>query len=307
MTLAQPRVSVLCLTYNQEAFIGEALAGVLAQEYDDLELVVCDDGSTDRTLDVVAEFAERHPRLRVVVAGGPHVGITANCNRGLARCSGEFIALTAGDDVCLPGKISAQVAWFDEDERRAVCGHDVEAFDSATGARLYLWSEYHGLAAGAGATAAVASIPYCGTAVMLRRSAIPAWGFDSRLAIVSDWKLVIDALRPDRVFGFVPGVLARYRRHPGNVTNVREWGHATRMLAESLTLFALVEAEYPELVAACRHARAPMLLFHGKRLWDRGERGAARAYFAEALRCSPVQIAAWLARRAVRGPLGTPP
>jgi hypothetical protein len=182
-----------------------------------------------------------------------------------------------------------------------VCGHDVEAFDSATGKRLYLWSEHFPLSAGRGAAAAVRTIPYCATAVMLRRSAFPERGFDGRLPVISDWKLVVDCLHPDGAYGHVDGVYARYRRHPRNVTRLSDWGHASRMFAEVLTLFALIEAEYPSLIPECRRARAEHLLSHGKRHWDRGDRRSAWRYFRSALRESPVGISGWLARRAVLG------
>lgn len=285
-----PLVSILCVTYNQEAFVAEALAGMLAQDYPNLEIVVADDGSSDGTVEILRD-AESRSGGRLVVVTGKHVGITPNCNRGLRHCRGEYLAVTAGDDVLLPGKISAQVAWMEADARRVLCGHDVDAFDSATGRTTYRWSERFALPAGVGAERAVRSVPFCATAIMMRRRAMPSFGFDERLPISSDWKLWVDVLHPDGVYGWVPGVLARYRRHPGNITSTPSVEHAERMFREQLLIWELVTQDHPALAGACRDARADELLEQAKRCWGRAAHGAAVAYLLRATAERPLRMA----------------
>jgi glycosyltransferase involved in cell wall biosynthesis len=105
VSLAQPLISVLMTTYNHEKYIGDAVRSVLAQTFEDFEAVIIDDGSTDRTGDVVCSFAD--PRLRYLRQEnqGPSVATTT----ALAACRGKYLALMSGDDVLHPDRLRRQV------------------------------------------------------------------------------------------------------------------------------------------------------------------------------------------------------
>src|SRR5689334_23285444 len=100
--MSRPLVSVLVVAYNQISFIADTLASAVEHDYENLQVVVADDGSTDGTTDVVLDFARRHPGRVVPLTGGPNLGITRNCNRGLTACKGEYVAFLGGDDLFLP-------------------------------------------------------------------------------------------------------------------------------------------------------------------------------------------------------------
>ena len=220
----KPLVSVMIISYNQEHFIREAVESALLQAYDNLEVVVSDDASKDATPAILKELAQRYPqRLRLILNPVNH-GITANSNIGLQHCSGEFIAFMGGDDLLLPGKIEAQMAWFAEDERRVLCGHDVEWVDARGGLLNMRTSDRIPLRAGFGASGFIRyGSLYAATSVMVRRSRIPAYGFHPALPVVSDWKLWLDVIEKDGAYGFVPGIHAHYRRHDNNITLRPNW------------------------------------------------------------------------------------
>jgi glycosyltransferase involved in cell wall biosynthesis len=281
--VSNPLVSVLTVTYNHAGFVRDALSSVVDQDYDNLQVVVADDGSTDGTADIVREMAGRHGDRIVPLVDGPHLGLVRNFNRAFRECRGKYIACQAGDDLYLPGKVARQVEWMEQDEQRLLCGHDVEEFDSDTGERLYLHSELIPLAGGVGARGLLRRIPYCGIANMVRADAIPDYGFDERLSYVVDWKLYIDCLANGGTYGYIDGVYARRRRHEGNITNLRSMEDKARRLADVLTMIGLVESAYPHLLPECRRARADQYndmggwwLSHGR------DPKAARAYFAGA-------------------------
>lgn len=219
-----PRVSILVITYNQKDYIRAALESALQQDYANLEVVVADDASHDGTQAIIRELAERYPgRLKPLY--NPHnLGITANSNIGLRACSGEFIAFMGGDDVLLPSKITRQVAWFNEDERRVLCGHDVDWID-ADGVPLGIRSsDFVPLHDGQGAAKFIRhGTPYSALSVMVRRTRIPKYGFHPSLPVVSDWKLWIDVIGMDGIYGYIPGIWAQYRRHGNNVTAKPSW------------------------------------------------------------------------------------
>ncbi|HEV8715044.1 MAG TPA: glycosyltransferase [Candidatus Binatia bacterium] len=101
-----PKVSVIIPTYNRRDFVREAIASVLAQTYDDFELLVVDDGSNDNTAAVVQEF----DGVRYVFQ--PNRGVSAARNRGVALSNGEFLAFLDADDLWQPRKLAHQVAFF---------------------------------------------------------------------------------------------------------------------------------------------------------------------------------------------------
>ena len=101
-----PVVSVVVPAYQSAAHIGKTLSSVLAQTFEDLELVVVDDASTDGTVEVARSFPD--DRLRVL-ANQTNVGPVENWNRAVAEARGRFVKLLCGDDVLYPTCIDRQV------------------------------------------------------------------------------------------------------------------------------------------------------------------------------------------------------
>lgn len=223
--MATPLVSIHIICYNQEKFIRQALESAIRQDYPDLEIVIADDCSTDDTRAVIEETIARYPQARITKLFNPfNLGITNNSNKALALCKGELIAFMGGDDVLLPGKITQQVNWFAQDERRVLCGHDVEWIGQNGELLGVRSSDFVPLNSGQGAAGLIKNgTPYSATSIMVRRSRIPEYGFHSWLPVVSDWNLWIDVVRGDGVYGYVSGILAQYRRHPNNVTARLNW------------------------------------------------------------------------------------
>jgi hypothetical protein len=97
-------VSVIIPCYNAEPYIGEAIASALNQTYSPVEVIVVDDGSTDRSIEVIRSFGDR-----VRLVAGEHRGACAARNQGLALSQGEFIQFLDADDVLLFNKLERQV------------------------------------------------------------------------------------------------------------------------------------------------------------------------------------------------------
>lgn len=289
--MSAPLVSVMLPTYNQAPYVEEAILSAVEQDHPRVQVVVSDDGSTDGTDRIVLDIARRHPERVVPIVGEGHLGITLNCNRALARCTGDMIAFHAGDDVFLPGKLSAQVAWLAADPRRVLCGHDVEAFDDATGATMYHMSDVVPPRHGVGAEPFIErGVIFGGVSVMVRAAAMPPWRYDPRVPFSSDWLLWIECLATGGHFGYVDGVYARYRRHPENITRQKTQARTE----DQFVSLALVEARYPKLLGACRAGRAALYRAAGVAALREGDAATARRYFAAALRqrVTPLDLAA---------------
>lgn len=109
-------VSVIIPTYNRAQKVVRAVESVLQQTYSLLEIIVVDDGSTDKTLAHLAKFGER-----VLVLSQSNRGPSAARNHGVAKATGEIVAFLDSDDHWLPGKIAAQVKLMTSIQPRVVC------------------------------------------------------------------------------------------------------------------------------------------------------------------------------------------
>jgi len=106
-----PRVSVVMPVYNAERYVGEAIASILGQTYRDFELIVVDDGSTDRSAEIIDRCAAGDSRVRVLRR--PNTGIIGALNDGLALAQGELVARMDHDDRSLPERFAQQVEYLD--------------------------------------------------------------------------------------------------------------------------------------------------------------------------------------------------
>jgi glycosyltransferase involved in cell wall biosynthesis len=282
-----PKISIHILSYNQPEFIRQAVDGALAQDYPNLEVVVADDASTDGTAEILADYQRRNPKRMIAVLGTENVGITKNSNRGLASCSGELIAFMGGDDILLPGKISAQAAWFNDDSRRVLCGHRVEVFfDDGTHPTTV---QPPTLLSGVGVGSYIRHRPYAATSVMVRRDRIPSYGFDERLPTAADQLLWFDVIGRDGNFGGVDGIFARYRRHSGNAHL-----DVDRNCLDNELMLRLLRERYPEFTREINFADAHLSYVFGAMLMRQGRKTEARSKLLRALRHRPLAWKAWV-------------
>ena len=124
-SLVMPRVSVITVFFNAERFLREAIESAIAQEYEDWELLLVDDGSTDRSSAIALEYAERIPQKIRYLHHLTHSnrGISASQNLGINNAHGEFIAFLDSDDVWMPNKLREQVRLLDRHSESAlICG-----------------------------------------------------------------------------------------------------------------------------------------------------------------------------------------
>ena len=127
--LPAPKVSVLLPVWDGEAFLEQALESILQQTLTSFELIVIDDGSTDRTAAIAEEFASRDTRVRVLRF--PHEGLAATLNAGIAAARGEYVARMDADDISVPDRLKKQVAYLDAHPACVAVGAWIEVIDEA--------------------------------------------------------------------------------------------------------------------------------------------------------------------------------
>ncbi|MGH8547797.1 MAG: glycosyltransferase [Methylococcales bacterium] len=124
----RPLVSVIIPSYNSEAYIAETIDSVLMQDYPAIELLIVDDGSTDRTLEVIQSYGQL---LRLI--SQENRGVSAARNRGIQEAKGQFICLLDHDDYWYSDKISRQIGVFEAHPETAIVysNHTLWHADSA--------------------------------------------------------------------------------------------------------------------------------------------------------------------------------
>ncbi len=110
--MSRPVVTIVLYAHNEERYIREAVASVFAQTYSPLEIVLSDDGSTDRTYDIMRELAADYtgPHNVILNRNATHIGIGSQINTAWRRGSGELLVLANGDDVSVPHRVDRIVA-----------------------------------------------------------------------------------------------------------------------------------------------------------------------------------------------------
>ncbi len=115
--MPHPLVSVIIPTYNRAAWVTEAVASVLAQSYQDFEVLVVDDGSTDATLEALAPVLRQITLLRAPARRG----VAAARNLGIAAARGEWLAFLDSDDLWRPEKLARQMDFLSEHPEFLLC------------------------------------------------------------------------------------------------------------------------------------------------------------------------------------------
>jgi len=123
-----PLVSILLATYNSEDFIREALDSILSQTYRNLEIVLCDDASSDGTVSILKEYQKRDKRIKII-ENKKNLGISLNMNNGIKACNGKYIAILDGDDWAYPYRVEEQVNLMEENPKVVLCSGYMDICD----------------------------------------------------------------------------------------------------------------------------------------------------------------------------------
>ena len=214
-----PIVSVAIIAYNQKDYLKACIESIIEQDYNNIEIVVADDCSTDGTQDMLKEYDEKYPNKFILRLSETNQGITNNSNLAHFSCSGKYIAWMGGDDLMLPGKLRKQVEHMESNHECNISYHNLDVFQSETNETLYYFNKkniHYG---------DVRQILKYGTfngacSNMVRREKAPSNGFDKRIPIASDWLYWAETLMNGGEIHYIDEVLGRYRRHENNVTNI---------------------------------------------------------------------------------------
>ncbi|MGQ0813464.1 MAG: glycosyltransferase family 2 protein [Gemmatimonadota bacterium] len=287
------RVSIIAPVYNAEKYIERCIRSVLSQTNEDWELLIVDDGSTDRTPEIIRQFNDERIRYTAL----PHRGIAKlaeTYNTALREARGDLVAILEGDDEWPPDKLALQVPAFDEDDVVLSWGRGMKIDENNRPSRYWpvprayrrdlpMDELFRVLARWNVLSPAVT--------VMLRKSALTTIGgfqmTGSSLFVDLPTWLMVAATSPGRT-RYLDENLGLYRTHSTNTGLL----HNSKMRLEHNAVFTAIQTRLgPEKMAALgwtsadtRRTAASASLSHGVAALQDGDRRAARAAFRAALR-----------------------
>jgi glycosyltransferase involved in cell wall biosynthesis len=246
-----PAVSVVIAAHNQARWLGEAIESVRAQTFQDWELLVVDDGSTDDTPAVLARYAA-DSRVRSIAQA--RAERSAARNLGIAATSGTFVAFLDADDLWLPEKLAKQVAAISASPAAVLCYTPARFVDEA-GRPLALRKPPRTIAGDVFADLVRGNLLIIASVLVRRPCLLDVGCFDATLAAYGceDWDLWLRLTRRWPVV-VVDEELTRYRVHAGNTDR-------DRVLASALLVIDKTFAD-PETARRARISRAAVRALH---------------------------------------------
>ncbi|MCZ2339761.1 MAG: glycosyltransferase family 2 protein, partial [Chitinophagales bacterium] len=127
MSDESPLVSIIVSCYNHEKYIEECILSVINQDYSNIELLVVDDGSSDKSIDIISRLKDKYG---FYFLAQNNKGLTRTLNETIAKSKGEYIIPFGSDDVMLPHRVSAQIAYIKDKPEVGICGGNIELIDS---------------------------------------------------------------------------------------------------------------------------------------------------------------------------------
>jgi len=218
--LSKPEISVIIPTYNRAELLKKAISSVLNQTFEDLELIIVDEASTDNTSEVVKDFMEGDNRIKYLRyktnSGKPSIAR----NRGIAAAEGEYLAFLDSDDEWLPKKLEMQIKMaknFDLDVvgcNYFLVDENGETIGKVTFPEWIRKNLLKGLMEGA-------FYPNL-SGLLIKKHALKEW-FDGNLTWGEDLELVIRLIKNNAKFDFVKNACFRYTIHTNRISNRLDW------------------------------------------------------------------------------------
>lgn len=206
----RPLISVLLPAYNAEKYIRESVESILAQTYPHFELLVIDDGSDDKTAEIVASIKDARLKL---IRNPQNLGLIKTLNRAVSLAQGAYIARMDADDISLPERLEKQLNLLQANSELILCGTSVYVFSdkktvqttAPTTHNAILWKMLY-------------QTPFVHPSIMLNTKKTGThFYYDQNYPHCEDYELFVRLAKVGKMAN-LPEPLYRYRRHPESVS-----------------------------------------------------------------------------------------
>ncbi|MBP6038932.1 MAG: glycosyltransferase [Flavobacterium sp.] len=215
-----PLVSVICLSYNHQDYVEEALNSVINQTYPNIELLIADDCSTDNSVEIIQNWLQHHPKVHFS-PNEKNLGNTKTFNQLAKKATGEYIIDLAADDVLLPNCVEKQIETFQKTKYKnlgIVYGNIIEINQDGTFLRNYYTvlddpksGDIYSMVIGR-------TTKICSVSSMVKKSVYEKIGYYDEELAYEDLDLWI---RASRLFDFeyFPEIVAKKRETPNSLSS----------------------------------------------------------------------------------------
>lgn len=206
---ATPKISVVLPVYNSEKYLEKAINSILNQTFNDFELIVVNDGSTDKSVNIIKKFMLLDKRIKLIDRNNK--GIVSSLNEAINLSKGEYIARMDADDICLPSRFKDQIEYMKKNDLD-LCGTWVEPFNEVKKHNISRFPVNH-------SDIVVSSLFYCcinHPSVMVRSKVFDKLKYEDIAA--EDYYLWYEMIANNFKMGNLPKVLLKYRLHNEQIT-----------------------------------------------------------------------------------------
>ena len=292
---ATPRVSVLMPVYNAEAFVASAIESILKQTYADFELLIIDDGSTDGSGGIVAEYATKDDRIRFI--SRENRGLNATLNELAALARAPYLARMDADDLSLPDRFEKEVAFLDSHPKVVVVGGQTLICDEDMRPIHVRYAPTDHATIDANNLGGNVSMTHAG--VLMRAEALQAvGGYNETVKYLEDLDLWLRMAEIGELAN-LPDLNYKYRFYLDSLSgsNAEE---------QKANCYAVCKAAWerrglPEQEITYREwrptrdraSRRDFTLSWGWQAWNAGNQDTARYLLLKAIRIDPLSVNAW--------------
>ena len=213
-------ISVALCTYNGEKYITQQLESIANQTTHVDEIVVCDDCSTDNTIQLVYDFSKRHPEIKtIIIENETNIGVRLNFEKALNTCNGDIKFLSDQDDVWFPNKVETIVTYFENNKDITVVFSNATLIDSENNQLTkYTFFECNGLDnyglnlfdKGYQLNIFITGSRACGATMAIRKDVVCNFNYPTQL--YHDYILALEAILNNSL-GYITTPLMQYRIH----------------------------------------------------------------------------------------------
>jgi glycosyltransferase involved in cell wall biosynthesis len=238
---ASPKVTVLMPVYNGERFLREAVESILNQTFGDFEFLIIDDGSLDRSAEIIRGYDD--PRIRLI-RNETNLGIVASLNRGIDQAQGEYIARMDCDDISMPARLEKQVAFMEKHPGVGVCGTWARVIDDR-GQVVSLRRSPQGKAAH---RLCWRPTPFIHPTCMLRSALLKEYRYLPGFPHAEDYELWLRLCRRT-LFANIGEYLLHYRAHDANIGRSRRTEQLAGAYAAFTAFVGTADIDFPGFLA----------------------------------------------------------
>lgn len=123
------KISIIMGIYNGSKFVRDSIDSIIKQTYENWEFIICDDCSSDNTIKIIEEYAQKDNRIKII-KNKKNLGLAATLNKCLEYCTGEYIARQDDDDISLPIRLQKQINFFNENKQYDLVGSRAYLIDT---------------------------------------------------------------------------------------------------------------------------------------------------------------------------------